>query len=249
MDIFYTDTYRGDSRDMDIFGYRRPSAILGLLQEAATQGAAAIGLSRPETMARYHAVWVISRIRYQLRRPIFWYEPVTIKTWHRGGKAAASYREFDLLVGEETVGEALSLWVLVDMDTHRLVRLSDVGEFEGTTGGSLCRSDTLLRLRLPQEMARGEDRRMHYSDIDINGHVNNTKYADFACDALHLEELEKGEFVSSIQLSYLTECLPGEDLELLVGHDGQAHYVSGRDSEKKERFNAQITLDSLPKKV
>ena len=249
MDIFYERTYQGDSRDMDLFGFRRSSAVLGLLQEAATQGAAAIGLSRTETMERYHAVWVLSRIRYTMKRPLMWDEPVRIRTWHRGGRAAGSYREFDIYVGNEKVGEALSLWVLVDMDTHKLLRLGDVTEFAATTGGSLCRGDTLHKLRLPEEMTMAEKRRMHYSDTDLNGHVNNIKYADFVCDCLHFEEIGQGKFVSGLQLCYLSECRAGEELSLLTGGDGQNAYVLGRDKEKKERFNACLALDNLSKKA
>ena len=246
MDVSYEDTYRPDSRDADICGIRRPSAVLGLLQEAATQAAAAIGLSREETAERYHGIWILSRIRYSLIRPLLWNEPVTIRTWHRGGRGAGSYREFDLYVGEEKVGEALSLWVLVDQDTHKLLRLSDVGELEGTTGGSLCRNDSLHKFQLPPEMSMVERRRMRYSDTDLNGHVNNVKYADFACDALNLEHLGQGKFVSGLQVCYLAECLAGEELELYTGLDGEGFYVSGQGKEGKARFEAFFTLDNLP---
>ena len=245
-DVFYEGTYLPDSRDADIFGFRRPSAVLGLLQEAATQAAAAIGLSREETAERYHGIWILSRIRYSLTRPLLWNEPVTIRTWHRGGRGAGSYREFDLYVGEEKVGEALSLWVLVDQDTHKLIRLSDVTEFDGTTGGSLCRSDTLHKFQLPQEMSPAERRRMRYSDTDLNGHVNNVKYADFGCDALELTQLGRGRFVSGLQVCYLAECLAGEELELYTGQDGEDLYVSGQGEEGKARFEALFTLDNLP---
>ena len=249
MDTFYEATYPGDSRDMDLFGFRRPSAVLGLLQEGATHGAAAIGLSRQETVERYHAVWILSRIRYTLCRPLLWDEPVTLKTWHRGEKGAGSYREFDLSVGQEKVGEALSLWVLVDVDTHRLIRLSDVSEFENTTGGTLCRGDLLHKFRLPEDLILAEKRRMHYSDTDFNGHVNNIKYADFACDAIHMERIGQGKFVSTLQLNYLSECRAGEEIELLTRGNGQNYYVLGRDGKKKERFNGLITLDKLSQKA
>lgn len=245
MDVFYKAAYQADSRDMDLFGFRRPSAVLGLLQEAATQGAAAIGLSRRETVERYRGIWILSRIRYTLERPLLWDEPVTVQTWHRGGRAAGSYREFDLCVGEEKVGEALSLWALVDQDTHKLIRLSDVEEFEGTTGGSLCRDGTLHKVRLPGGMLYAEKRRMHYSDTDLNGHVNNVKYADFVCDALDLERLGKGKYVSGLQICYLAECMAGEELELYTGRDGEGFYVSGRGEDGKERFEAFLTLDNL----
>ena len=94
-----------------------------------------------------------------------------------------------------------------------------------------------------------EKRRMHYSDTDLNGHVNNIKYADFVCDCLHFEEIGQGKFVSGLQLCYLSECRAGEELSLLTGGDGQNAYVLGRDKEKKERFNACLALDNLSKKA
>ena len=86
MDVFYEHSYRVDSRDMDLFGHCRPSAVLGILQEAATQAAGELGLSGPEVRDRYNAFWMLARIRYELKRPLCWDELVTVKTWHRGGK-------------------------------------------------------------------------------------------------------------------------------------------------------------------
>ena len=118
MDVYYEDIYRVDSRDLDLFGHCRPSALLGHLQEAATQAACAIGVSRDEVVGRYHAFWMLARIRYELKRPLYWDEPLKLKTWHRGGRAAMMYREFDLSVNGEPVGQALSAWVLADLGTH-----------------------------------------------------------------------------------------------------------------------------------
>lgn len=245
MDVFYEDIYRVDSRDLDLFGHCRPSALLGHLQEAATQAACAIGVSRDEVIDRYHAFWMLARIRYELKRPLGWDEPLKVTTWHRGGRAAMMYREFDLSVDGEPVGHALSAWVLADLDTHKLFRLADVSEFQGTTGGSLCRRDTLHKLRVPEGLTLTEKRRMRYSDTDVNGHVNNVKYADFACDALELERLGEGKFVSSLQVCYLAECLAGETVELRTGRDGPLWYAAGRGKEGKERFDAALTLDNL----
>ena len=50
---------------------------------------------------------------------------------------------------------------------------------------------------------------MHYSDTDVNGHVNNTRYADFACDAVELDKLPPEQFLAEMQIGYLAECRPG----------------------------------------
>lgn len=242
MSVFYEDTYLIDSRDVDPFNQCRPSALLGLLQEAATEAAVALHVSREEMLARYNVFWMLSRIWYRLDRPLRWSERLTVRTWHRGGRGAAMYRDFDLLVDGEPVGEAVSIWVLADLDTRRLFRLSKVMEFEGTTGEELCKDKLLTKVRLPGDMALAERRALHYSDADINGHVNNAKYADFACDALHLETLGAGRFVSSLQVGFLAECRPGETLEIYTGAGEDGWYAHGADGAGKSRFDAHLTL-------
>ena len=248
MDVFYERACRVGSRDLDLFGHCRPSAVLGLLQEAATEAAGALHLSGPEVRERYQAFWMLARIRYELKRPLLWNEPVTIKTWHRGGKAAVMYREFDISVAGELVGQALSAWVLAGVDSHKLLHLSGVGEIEDTSGGSLCRSDTLRKLRLPEGLEIVEERKLHYSDTDVNGHVNNTRYADFLCDALGLEALGAGKFVSGLQLCYLTECLAGETIRLRKGREGEDWCVHGESLDGEGRFDGILTLDNLSPK-
>ena len=48
-----------------------------------------------------------------------------------------------------------------------------------------------------------------YSDIDINGHVNNARYTNFVLDALNPGE--EGS-VKTLQIDYRHEALPGEPL-------------------------------------
>ena len=245
MDVFYEQTYRIDFRELDLFGHARPSAVLELLQEAATQAAAALHLSGPELRDKYNAFWMLARVRYELKRPLLWDEQVTIKTWHRGGKAAVMYREFDLSVKGELVGQALSAWVLAGRDDHKFLHLSGIGEIGDTSGGSLCRTDSLRKLRLPGGLEIAEERRLHYSDTDWNGHVNNTRYADFLCDALGMEAVGRGKYVSRLQLCYLTECLAGETIRLRTGREGDDFFVRGETLDGEERFHGILTLDNL----
>ena len=249
MDVFYEDTYPVGARDVDLFGHCRPSAVLCLLQEAATQAAGQLHLSGPEIRDRYGAFWMLARIRYELKRPLLWDEPVTVKTWHRGGKAAVMYREFDLSVKGELVGQALSAWVLAGIESRKLLHLSEVEEVENTGGGSLCRGDTLRKLRLPDGLAVAEERRLHYSDTDINGHVNNTRYADFACDSLHLERLGRGKFVRSFQIGYVSECQAGEVIEVDTAVQGNQLFARGQGAGGDERFDFTLTLEDLPGKI
>lgn len=243
--MVYEGDYLIDSRDIDQWYHCRPSGVLGILQEAAVSAACELGASRDEMLEKYHSFWMLARIWYRLSRPLCWGEQVRVRTWHRGGHGASSYRDFDLLVDGEPVGEAVSLWVLADAQTHRLARMSGIVEFQGTDGGALCKQRKLSHLVVPDGLAPAGLRELHYSDTDVNGHVNNVRYADFICDALHMENLGGERFVSSLQVGYLAECQAGETLQLQSGQQDGLWYVHGVDEQGKRRFDGTVEISTL----
>lgn len=236
----YRHTVLIDSRDVDGRGHCKASALLGHLQEAATQAAEQGGFGRKILMERHNGFWMVTRMWYRLERPLKWEEELTIHTWHRGGRGAICYRDYDLWVGDELLGEGVAAWVLADRDSHKLLRLGDMKELEGIDGGELCKSITLSKLRCPEELCPLEQRQMRYSDTDINGHVNNTRYADFVCDALGMDAAEENTFLSSMQIGYVAECHPGEVLLMEGGELNGGRYVRGLDESGKSRFEANV---------
>ena len=247
MDVFYEASYRVSAGAAGLYYQCRPSGVLEMLQEAATQAACEIHISGPEIMERCHAIWMVARMWYRLERPLMWDEQVTGRTWHRADRGAALYRDFDLLVDGVAVGEAVSTWVLADVESRRLLRMSRLAGIEDTWGGTLCKEKTLSKLRMPEEMALVERRRFHYSDTDSNGHVNNVRYADAIADAARLEERLKGHFVSELQVGYLKECRAGEVLDLSAAWQGERCFVHGADCGGVGRFDGMLALSPLEK--
>ncbi len=243
--MYFEGGYPIDSRDVDPWNHCKPSGLMGILQEAAVAAACELHASRPEMMEKYNLFWMLARMWYRLDRPLKWNETLSIRTWHRGGSGASSYRDFDLFVDGKPVGEAVSVWVLADADTHRLARMSKIEEFQGTDGGELCKDKSLSRFKLPQEMAAADHRAMHYSDTDINGHVNNVRYADFICDAIRMDQLGQDFYVSALQVDYLAECMAGETITLFTGERDGLRYVRGADTAGKSRFEGAVTLTPL----
>ena len=243
--MYFEGQYAIDSRDVDPWNHCRPSGVMGILQEAAVSAACALHVSREETLGKYGLFWMLARMWYRLDRPLGWNEKLTVRTWHRGGGGASCYRDFDLFVDGKPVGEAVSVWILADAVTHRIARMSRVEEFRNTDGGALCKDRLLSRFRMPPEMEAGERRLLHYSDTDVNGHVNNVRYADFICDALRMDRLGEGRFVSSLQVDYLAECRAGESITLFTGYQDGLWYVRGADEGGKARFEGAVTLTPL----
>jgi len=245
MSCFYEMTLSVNSREVDGFGRCKPSALLGHMQEAATMAAQGMNFNRTKLLERYNAFWMLARMWYQIKRPILWAESLTVKTWHRGGRGAIMYRDYDLLIEGERVGEGVSAWVLSDFDSRKLLRLSGIEELKGTDGGELCKKKQLARLCLPQHMEELEVRTMRYSDTDINAHVNNTRYADFICDGLQMQCLDAGLFLKQMQLGYEAESRPGECLSIRKGVLDDTYFVAGVDEHGKTHFDASVIFGEV----
>lgn len=245
MSTFYEGQFRVDSRDVDLFNQCRPSALLGILQEAATQAALTLRASGPEILEKYHCLWMVTRSWVEVDAPLRWNDLLTVKTWHRGGSGVSTYRDFDLFRAGKPIGQGTTIWVMVDADSRKLFHIRDLAEFQGTDGGELCKSVKLHRIPMPEEFDNRTRRDLRYSDTDINGHVNNIHYADFACDSLHLEELGRGKFIRTFQIGYVNECRAGETVWVDTAARGDELFAQGEGADGVRRFEFSLTLADL----
>ena len=240
----YEREYRVDSRETDPWYNCRPSGVLGFLQEAATAAACALHASRDEMLDKYNAFWMLARVWYRLDEPLKWGERLRIRTWHRGGRGASSYRDFDLFVNDAPVGEAVSLWVLANAQTHKLVRMAGIEEFQGTDGGALCKTRLLNKVRMPPDMTCAGTRSFRYSDLDVNGHVNNVRYADIVCDAVPWQVWDSAQ-ISDFIISYHREVPRGESFTLRRARLAEDTFYFEGEREGKSAFEAQLIFKHL----
>lgn len=242
MNEIYETQCRVGMINTDLFGLCRPSSVMNFMQEAATEHTILQGVSAIE-LAKKQAIWMLVRMRYMLLRPIRGGEHLTVRTWGRPPKGAFVLRDFELYAGEERVGEAVSVWVLGDLKTHTLLRAEDILSAYGTIEPEHP-MDKPGKIRMPREMDDAGERHIVYSETDINGHANNTRYADYACDAIHLEKYA-GQYVRQMQITYSAECLAGQTVHMLSKQDGNCFYVRGVDKEGKSHFDIRMELAEI----
>lgn len=227
------------STDVDVYENCRPAALLGFFQDLATEHAALINIDRDYLMSEYHAIWMLVRVWYRLSRPLHMGENVTIQTCHRGAGGLIIYRDFDLYVGGEFVGEAVSAWVIANMDSRKMLRPGSVQNMAAAPVPDVVKDKQLKLIRTPKERKFVYTKTVRYSDLDINGHMNNTKYADVMLDALTVDEL-RGRFISEMQLNYSLECCAGEAVDIcrVMGED--SCYIDGCSEDGARRFETVL---------
>lgn len=212
--IQLTKEYVLDIGHIDGRGLARPSAIVEFMQDVATCHAAEMGISG-EKLAKKHAFWVLSRLKYQVNRPLVPYETIQVTTIPREIRGASWYRDFIIKDASGEIGHAVTAWAVVNLETRRLVRPKELGVlFEKQETGYT----EILRPIRSQKLEPCLDRVVRYSDIDINQHLNNVKAVDILSDAFDLEH-EENRWVSQLQVNYITENVCGNVLHLHRGRE------------------------------
>lgn len=214
----------------------RPSALVDFMQELATNHAEALGMDKA-AWEKCNAFWVLSRLKYYLHRPLRQHETLRIVTWPRKIKGALWYRDFRFSVGEEEVGHAVTAWSIISRDQHKLVRPTEMGiDLPEQEWGI-----TEMLSQLPRRTLQPYfEREVHYSDIDVNRHLNNVKAVDILSDAIGLEKHEDW-FVSEFQVNYKAETACGTKLQLLREEEGTEIFLKAMDG-TQENLQAKAVI-------
>ena len=215
------------SRDCDLGCLWRPSAILTAMQETAGMHSHILGCGR-ETLVQKGVVWVLTRCEVQMEKEARMGSRLSIETFPMPLRRwfFPRYFVFRDEAGAQ-VGAAGTLWVLFDLEKRCMVAPGDVA------GAIPDNSDLTPPLGVPGPVPRlttggtlESARTPVYSELDVNGHVNNARYADWLCDALGLEVMREYR-VKTMRLSYAAEIRPGQAMELRLTRDGLAYHLTG----------------------
>lgn len=161
-------------------------------------------------------VWVLTRSRSVIyRRPIL-EEKLLITTWQSQKKGSQYFRcyRFENEQGELLI-DACSSFALVDPVTHKLMRpeaFQKLCDAENHEIISTCPPP--VKIKPPIDMEPVGRRYIRYSDIDYNGHLNNTVYADLLCD--FVPGGMYGRNLREFGLTYTSEAKEGEELQLFA---------------------------------
>lgn len=213
----YSTQFEILSHDTGHNGEVYPSAICRYFQETADRQMRADGPTYSELIAQGYS-FVLSRLNIKIYGVLHAYDKVTVQTWgHNPPRGVSFERYYQMYRGDELIAETASVWALLNLNTAALCR---VGEVELHYG-----SDEPLplscRFRLPA--VAFEEVGVHtvrYADVDINNHMNNTRYPDMLCD--FLPEIDRLH-ITGVQIHYLAEAPLGESLTVrraLTEEDG-----------------------------
>ena len=220
----WVDQYLIHSYEMDQHSRLSIMSAVNYFQESAWRNAESLGLGFKELAAK-NRFWVLSRLYFEVYRYPLWGNTVKVETWPKGMESLFALRDFRIKSsdGNELLAAGTSAWLIIDGTTHRLQRVEHV-----LNGNMPCYPHNALEHQ-PEKIALAATMTPQirivagYTDADINQHVNNVCYLNWAVNNLPVDI--KTLTVRSVEINFISEARLHSPIEILYGSDSERLWV------------------------
>lgn len=237
----YIETVTVLNADADFRSLLKPSALLRYVEQVSADHARAFGMD--DAFFREQGVaFLVGKQALQFTRVPRRTETLTLTTRAEESRRGSIKR---ITTVTDASGAQVAMvdcrWIVVSLAEGRILRQPGwtVEDFwnENVEG------ELPLQLHKCRDgLIRAGEWTAHYSQCDLNGHINNAFYLDIACDALPLDVLKQGPVIFA-SVNYHREVPLGGKLEVLYAPSAEGWYLIGR-HDGQTSFECYLELDT-----
>jgi acyl-ACP thioesterase len=200
-----------ESFDVDMLGRLRPQTLFAFLLNAAWNHANG-GIYGYKELSARNLLWVLIKVQVLIKRFPRWGEQITIETWGKRKVRLYALRDF-IIVSEagESLISATSSWMILDRTSGRPQRFDQKSDSLPWLPDKEVMETNLEKVPQLKSIKELSQFRVHFSDIDVNRHVNSAKYLEWIIDSHSQENLETNE-IKALEISFLSEAMPNDEV-------------------------------------
>jgi medium-chain acyl-[acyl-carrier-protein] hydrolase len=206
----------------DFRGHWKPSSFLRAMQTAASHSAESLGFGY-HNMLESGMAWVLSRLKIRFHAFPLIDDTVTIKTWPKKVERKIWFiRDFEMFAADgRPLAAATSTWLLIDVNNTRLMTEKNLPFTMPDNSNRDALAELPQKISLEANLQTQFSIIARYSDIDIMGHVNNARYADWVTDCFPIA-MYRQKRLQSLQINFVKEVKPGDGISISMG-EGNRH--------------------------
>ena len=234
----FTQNYNVRWHDTNANREITPSAILTYMQETTNKHIQTMYPNLEYIRDVLHQAFILSKVYMRLYEPAHAYDDITVETWTGiESRGFTFYRSFAVKKDGRIIADALTTWCLIDTVEHKLL---PVNKFENNfVDIESLKVDMPRKIKFPAEgLIVVGNRKIVYSDIDYNKHMNNTHYPNMLIDFLPSPEKFR---VKELMLSFIRGAIYNDELTIHRATDNDTFYF------KTLNANGDICLEAFMK--
>ena len=229
MNSFYEESKIVNAYDVDLNNRLKLNALFNYLQETASNHADKLKLGFNDLIIQ-DLGWVLSWAKVEISSFPGFGETIKVMTWPKCRHKLFSMRDFIVTDDKEkTFFKVSTAWLMINVKTKRITDTRNLIQ------QIYYQPDQIAVIDLPEKMITGAERnilftkKIRYTDLDINQHVNNTKYIELVLDSF-TPDYHKVHILKSMTISFNSESFFDDELEIRssnINHSNESTFIDG----------------------
>ena len=211
--------------DADFRSLLKPSALLRYVEQVSADHARKFGMTDQFFRDRGVA-FLVGKQALRFSRVPMRAEKLTLTTRVESSRRGSIKR---ITTVTDAAGQEVAMvdcrWIVVDLATSHIMR--EPGWTVDGFWNESVEGELPLLLHKCKEVTPAGEGTAHYSQCDLNGHINNAFYLDVACDLLPLDIVRKGP-VTFASISYHREVPLGQTMQVFYAPSAEGWYMIGK---------------------
>ena len=222
-------------KDVASRGFLTNEGFLNLLENAACSHSEVAGFGINQ-MEQTHLSWVLLQWKVKILKRVLYNTPILVKTWAKAANKCLTYRDFEMYdENNELLGVASTKWSMVNTQTGRIARITPeiINCYSPEDSRNVFEEVDIPKLREPECV---ENIQPSYTftvsrrDIDMNQHMHNLYYLDYAVEALP-EEVYQNLDCNQFEIMYKNGAKLGETVNCFYINEESQHIVIMKNAE------------------
>ena len=231
--MIFEENYIVGNRDIGYNNKATNKAMLKYLENIACKHSDEVGYGI-NTIEETGVVWILLDWKFSvIERPKYG-QTIKVKTWSRKMEKYYAYRDFEVYdKNENKIARATTKWVLLDANTRKIIRIPE--NFENQYKQETERhafEEEIEKLSEPENEEASMELKTRRTDIDINNHVNNLNYLDFAYEILPEEVYKKD--LKNVRITYKHQTVPGETVNITYTKQEEKNIITIKTIDKNK---------------
>jgi len=221
---FWEYRFKVRSFDVDQSNNMTMTSISEYLQEVAGDHANTMGFGYRQVILQQMA-WILGGIKIEVLRLPKWEEAVKVKTWIVENNRFTSRRDFQWYDQEGNVlVNASTNWILLNTERRRPVAIESMNFDVILHPETTATTSAIANIRAKFENVEAAQYSVRYSDLDMVGHMNNTKYIQLFLD-YYTPEFHNSHKIKSLDINFKNESQYQDELVLSMLQNTDSHLI------------------------
>lgn len=235
----WIDKYKVKWFETDASGKLSITSICNFLQETAWNHANHLGLGY-SAISKDNIAWVIISYQIELFKYPVWLDEIIVETWPSGVEKLYANREFFVKdINGNIMLKVSTKWLIIDMKSRRPQKPDALKDIMHLVNPEKATSFESFHFPGNINLEKIGSYIVKYSDIDLYGHVNNSKYIQWVMDSIPLSFIEK-KSIRDFEIKFAHECKYGEEIVFLSRPKDYTLFSGIRKGDEKVIFQVKI---------